>query len=142
MSNISGITLGALFMFVGIMTFDDPSVVQIKKIFIFLGLFIICIFMNLAIRQSIAATDPNYGRETSIKEYDEMSNNANNAAKARGFDSTTIVFALMLAAFVALNASWAVLGITLAGYLVVQGVSAKATSDEYKRMWNEHFSAK
>ncbi|MEA4919832.1 MAG: hypothetical protein VB078_02775 [Clostridiaceae bacterium] len=134
MANISGITLGFGFFIVGIFVFDDPSVFWLKNLFVFLGLFVIVVFVANAFRQYIKSFDPNFGRVTSISEYDKQSKNASNYGKAKAFDTFIYVFAGMFIAFALLKASWVILLLLLLGYVICEAVALYATTSEYKRM--------
>lgn len=137
MSNISGITLGFGFFIVGLLVFDDPSIFWLKNLFVFLGLFLIVVFIGNAFRQYIKSLDPNFGRVTSISEFEKQSKNASNYGKAKAFDTLIYVFAAMFIAFSLLKASWIVLLLLLAGYGICEMVALYATAREYKRIWRE-----
>lgn len=134
MANITGVTLGALFFIAGELCFSDPSIVWMKNLFVFLGLFIAASFVIRAFAQYVEIKDPNFGAISSIEERQVRSKNASNAGKARSHDIMAIVFAVMVIAFSVLKAPRELLAILLAGYVIQEGTALYFTFKEFEKL--------
>lgn len=135
--NITGVTLGCGFLIVGLFVFEDPSVLWLKNLFIFFGIFIILLFMSRGATEYVRSLDPNYGRVTDISRYEEQSLKAVTKGKAMAFDLMTWLYVLMLVAFSLLEAEWPLLAILLGSYAVCKVTALAVTAREYRKMWRE-----
>ena len=66
MSNIMGVTMGALIMFVGLFIEPMSSITWLPNLMIFGGAFIVVMFLSIAIRQYVDTVNPHFGRVTII----------------------------------------------------------------------------
>ncbi len=136
MKNISGITIGALLFMVGELAFSDPSVFWFKNLFTYGGVFIVIIFLSNSFRQFVEGHDPNYGGVPAISEFEEHSKNASNAGKARAFDWTAAVFAVLFAAFSMLEASWEILTILMLAFAFMEMMGLYQTYIQFQKLWD------
>lgn len=137
MHNISGLTIGALFFAVGDLAFKDGSIMWLKNIFVFGGLFIILAFLTKSFREYIEWLDPNYGRVTEVASLTEKSLHAKNRAKAKAFDMTAVIFALLVLTFSVIEAPWYCTAALLAAFLLVQVIFLIEAKKQFRALWEE-----
>jgi len=134
MANISGIIMGLLIFTVGILTFDDPSALFLKNIFVYGGLFVTAFFTFFNVREIVKTKDPNFGSVSAISRQTDDSKHAANAGKAFAFDLMGVMLGVLLLVSVALEAPAAVLMLTLGCYVAMQALAAFATARAYRQM--------
>lgn len=137
MHNISGLTVGALFFAVGDLAFKDPSIMWLKNIFVFGGLFIILAFLAKSFREYVEWLDPNYGRVTEVAALTEKSLQAMNRAKAKAFDMTAVFFALLILAFSVMEAPWYCMAALLAAFILIQGIFLVEAKKQFRALWKD-----
>lgn len=123
MSNITGVTLGALIMIVGLFIEPSSSIDWLPNVMIFGGMFIVVMFLSIAMRQYVDTVNPDFGRVTAIEEIEEETKNAANAGKAKAFDMQIVLYGIMFVAFSLLGASWKILSILMVCCVVNETVA-------------------
>ncbi len=123
MSNIMGVTLGALFMFVGLFIQMDATITWLPNLMIFGGAFLIVLFLSVAVRQYVETVNPNFGRVTAVAEIEEKIMNSTNAGKAKAFDVQIVFYGIMFVAFSLMGASWQMLLLLLAFCIANEGIA-------------------
>lgn len=123
MSNIMGVTLGALFMFVGLFIQMDATITWLPNLMIFGGAFVVVLFLAIAIRQYVETVDPNFGRVTAVADIEEEKKNATNAGKAKAFDVQIYFYGIMFIAFSLMGASWQMLLVLLAFCIASEAIA-------------------
>lgn len=118
MSNIMGVTLGALITMVGLFIEPASSITWLPNLMIFGGAFIVVLFLSIAVRQYVDTVNPNFGRVTVVEQIEEETKNATNAGKAKAFDVQIIFYGIMFIAFSLMGASWQML-LLLLGFCIV-----------------------
>ncbi len=137
MHNISGLTIGALFFVVGDLAFQDGSIMWLKNLFVFGGLFVILAFLAKSFREYIEWLDPNFGRVTEVASLTEKSLQATNRAKARAFDSTGFIFALLVLGFSAAEAPWYCIAALLAAFMLIQVIFILEGKKQFRELWKD-----
>ena len=130
MSNIMGVTLGALFMFAGLFIQTDATITWLPNLMIFGGAFLIVNFLSIAVRQYVETVNPNFGRVTVVAEIEEEVKNATNAGKAKAFDVQIFFYGIMFIAFSLMGASWQML-LMLLGFCVANESIALYSNYKY-----------
>lgn len=134
MSNIMGVTMGALIMFVGLFIEPMSSITWLPNLMIFGGAFIVVMFLSIAIRQYVDTVNPHFGRVTIIADIEEETKNATNAGKAKAFDVQIIFYGIMFVAFSLMGASWQMLLMLLAFCIINEGIALYSNYKTYKAM--------
>ncbi|MBR5283710.1 MAG: hypothetical protein IKU27_01465 [Clostridia bacterium] len=134
MSNIMGVTMGALIMFVGLFIEPMSSITWLPNLMIFGGAFIVVMFLSIAIRQYVDTVNPHFGRVTIIADIEEETKNATNAGKAKAFDVQIIFYGIMFVAFSLMGASWQMLLMLLAFCIINEGIALYSNYRTYKQM--------
>ncbi|MBQ2650656.1 MAG: hypothetical protein IJO51_03765 [Clostridia bacterium] len=123
MSNIMGVTLGALFMFVGLFIQTDATITWLPNLMIFGGAFVVVMFLSIAVRQYVETVNPQFGRVTAVAQIEEETKNATNAGKAKAFDVQIFFYGIMFVAFSLMGASWQMLLVLLGFCIASEGVA-------------------
>lgn len=134
MSNIMGVTLGALFMFAGLFIQPASSITWMPNLMIFGGAFIVVMFLSIAVRQYVDTVNPHFGRVTMIAEVEEETKNATNAGKAKAFDVQIFFYGIMFVAFSLMGASWQMLLLLLAFCIINETIALYNNYKTYKEM--------
>ncbi|MBQ5760155.1 MAG: hypothetical protein IIV85_00185 [Clostridia bacterium] len=134
MSNIMGVTLGALFMFAGLFIQPASSITWMPNLMIFGGAFIVVMFLSIAVRQYVDTVNPHFGRVTMIAEVEEETKNATNAGKAKAFDVQIFFYGIMFVAFSLMGASWQMLLMLLAFCIINETIALYNNYKTYKEM--------
>ncbi|MBQ1250237.1 MAG: hypothetical protein IIY00_01390 [Clostridia bacterium] len=134
MSNIMGVTLGALFMFAGLFIQPASSITWMPNLMIFGGAFIVVMFLSIAVRQYVDTVNPHFGRVTMIAEVEEETKNATNAGKAKAFDVQIFFYGIMFVAFSLMGASWQMLLMLLAFCIINETIALYSNYKTYKEM--------
>ena len=134
MSNIMGVTLGALFMFAGLFIQPASSITWMPNLMIFGGAFIVVMFLSIAVRQYVDTVNPHFGRVTMIAEVEEETKNATNAGKAKAFDVQIFFYGIMFVAFSLMGASWQMLLLLLAFCIINETIALYSNYKTYKEM--------
>ena len=134
MSNIMGVTLGALFMFAGLFIQPASSITWMPNLMIFGGAFIVVMFLSIAVRQYVDTVNPHFGRVTMIAEGEEETKNATNAGKAKAFDVQIFFYGIMFVAFSLMGASWQMLLMLLAFCITNETIALYNNYKTYKEM--------
>ena len=134
MSNIMGVTLGALFMFAGLFIQPASSITWMPNLMIFGGAFIVVMFLSIAVRQYVDTVNPHFGRVTMIAEVEEETKNATNAGKAKAFDVQIFFYGIMFVAFSLMGTSWQMLLLLLAFCIINETIALYNNYKTYKEM--------
>lgn len=136
MSNIMGVTLGALIAMVGLFIEPASSITWLPNLMIFGGAFIVVLFLSIAVRQYVDTVNPNFGRVTVVEQIEEETKNATNAGKAKAFDIQIIFYGIMFIAFSLMGASWQMLllllGFCIANEAIALGSNYKSNMEKRK----------
>ncbi len=133
MANISGIIMGLLIFSVGVLTFEDPTALFLKNIFVYGGLLVMFFFLFYNVREVVKTKDPNFGSVSAISDRTDETQRAFNAGKAAAFDVTGALLGVLLIAASILEAPALVLMMTLGIYVLMQGVAALVTLREFRK---------
>ena len=134
MSNIMGVTLGALFMFVGLFIQTDATITWLPNLMIFGGAFVVVMFLSIAVRQYVETVNPQFGRVTAVAQIEEETKNATNAGKAKAFDVQIFFYGIMFVAFSLMGASWQMLLLLLAFCIINETIALYNNYKTYKEM--------
>lgn len=134
MSNIMGVTLGALFMFAGLFIQPASSITWMPNLMIFGGAFLVVLFLSIAVRQYVDTVNPHFGRVTVIADVEEETKNATNAGKAKAFDVQIFFYGIMFVAFSLMGASWQMLLLLLAFCIINETIALYSNYKTYKEM--------
>ena len=136
MSNIMGVTLGALIAMVGLFIEPASSITWLPNLMIFGGAFIVVLFLAIAVRQYVDTVNPNFGRVTVVEQIEEETKNATNAGKAKAFDVQIFFYGIMFIAFSLMGASWQMLllllGFCIANEAIALGCNYKSNMEKRK----------
>ncbi len=138
MSNIMGVTMGALIMFVGLFIQPASSITWMPNLMIFGGAFIVVMFLSIAARQYVDTVNPHFGRVTAIAEIEEETKNATNAGKAKAFDVQIFFYGIMFVAFSLMGASWQMLLLLLVFCMLNELIALCSNYKAYKKMRTDY----
>lgn len=119
------VVCGALFAILGVLLLRGvPALPETWSVLPYLGIGIGCGAFGYGLGELLAAAavkkDPDMAKQLEIEAKDERNVMLGNAAKAKGYNVMTYVFAALMLAFALMKASWMILIPLVIAYLFIQ----------------------